>query len=65
MRASPPAVLVVEDDPLLRLAAVDFVEDAGFPASPLDDFAAHTVEARLVGITKKKKKKRRPGRAGW
>jgi CheY-like chemotaxis protein len=29
---APPAVLVVEDEPLLRLAAVDLVEDAGFRA---------------------------------
>jgi CheY-like chemotaxis protein len=29
---APPAVLVVEDEPLLRLFAVDMVEDAGFEA---------------------------------
>ena len=27
-----PVVLVVEDEPLLRLVAVDFIEDAGFAA---------------------------------
>ena len=30
--SSPYAVLVVEDDPLLRMHAVDIVEDAGFTA---------------------------------
>jgi two-component system, response regulator PdtaR len=32
IRNSPHAVLVVEDDPLLRMHAVDIVEDAGFTA---------------------------------
>ncbi|WP_045391440.1 response regulator [Falsirhodobacter sp. alg1] len=27
---SPPAVLVVEDEPLIRMEAVDMIEDAGF-----------------------------------
>jgi CheY-like chemotaxis protein len=31
-QAPRPVVLVVEDEPLLRLAAVDMVEDAGFEA---------------------------------
>lgn len=30
--AARPVVLVVEDEPLLRLAAMDMVEDAGFEA---------------------------------
>jgi CheY-like chemotaxis protein len=28
--AKPPVVLIVEDEPLVRLLAVDFIEDAGF-----------------------------------
>lgn len=28
--SSPPVVLVVEDEPILRMMAVDMVEDAGF-----------------------------------
>ncbi|TPE45658.1 response regulator [Amaricoccus solimangrovi] len=44
MRASPPVVLVVEDDPLLRLAAVDFVEDAGFAVLE----AANAAEALAI-----------------
>ena len=27
-----PAILIVEDEPLIRMTAVDFVEDAGFKA---------------------------------
>jgi CheY-like chemotaxis protein len=30
--ASPPAVLVVEDEPIVRMVARDMVEDAGFAA---------------------------------
>jgi CheY-like chemotaxis protein len=29
-RAKPPAVLIVEDEPLVRLCAVQIVEDAGY-----------------------------------
>ena len=29
---APPVILIVEDEPLLRLAAIDLVEDAGFQA---------------------------------
>jgi CheY-like chemotaxis protein len=29
-RAKPPAVLIVEDEPLVRLCAVETVEGAGF-----------------------------------
>lgn len=29
---SPPVVLIVEDDPLLRMLAVEVVEEAGFVA---------------------------------
>ena len=32
MTTATPAILVVEDEPLLRLMAVDIVEDAGFQA---------------------------------
>jgi CheY-like chemotaxis protein len=32
MTTATPAILVVEDEPLLRLMAVDIVEDAGFEA---------------------------------
>ena len=35
--SSPYAVLVVEDDPLLRMHAVDIVEDAGFTAIEAKD----------------------------
>jgi CheY-like chemotaxis protein len=31
MQMSKPVVLVVEDEPLLRMNTVDMVEDAGFP----------------------------------
>ena len=31
MEAQRPVVLVVEDEPLLRMNTVDMVEDAGFP----------------------------------
>lgn len=31
-RSEPPVVLVVEDEPLLRMAAIDMVEEAGFIA---------------------------------
>ena len=41
-------VLVVEDDPLLRLNAVDMIEDAGFEAleAPDADVAISVLEAR-------------------
>jgi CheY-like chemotaxis protein len=35
--AARPVVLVVEDEPLLRLAAMDMVEDAGFEAVAATD----------------------------
>lgn len=46
--ASAPVVLVVEDEPLLRLMAVDLVEDAGLVAvSAADaDEAMNILEAR-------------------
>ena len=34
VRAVRPVVLVVEDDPLVRLSALDMVEDLGFSATP-------------------------------
>lgn len=42
-------VLVVEDEPLLRLAAMDMVEDAGFEAVPATDAtqAVEILEKRL------------------
>jgi CheY-like chemotaxis protein len=44
-----PAILVVEDDPLLRLTAVDMVEDAGFEAIEATDAsqAVAILEKRL------------------
>jgi CheY-like chemotaxis protein len=43
------AVLVVEDEPLLRMAAIDMVEDAGFIAVEAANAteAVHILEARL------------------
>jgi hypothetical protein len=32
-----PVVLIVEDEPLVRLGAVQAIEDAGWPAPGLDD----------------------------
>jgi CheY-like chemotaxis protein len=45
---TPPAVLVVEDEPLLRLAAIDLVEMAGYEAIPAADAteAIKILEAR-------------------
>lgn len=45
---TPPAVLVVEDEPLLRLAAIDLVEMAGYEAIPAADAteAVKILEAR-------------------
>lgn len=42
-------ILVVEDEPLLRMAAVDMVEDAGFEAVEAADAteAVHILETRL------------------
>jgi len=37
MPPSPPTVLVVEDDPLVRLTAILMVEDAGFIAIEAED----------------------------
>jgi two-component system, response regulator PdtaR len=34
---SPPVVLIVEDDPLLRMLAVEVVEEAGFVAFEAGD----------------------------
>jgi len=42
-RNAPAVVLVVEDEPLLRLAAIDLVENAGFTAIPASD-ATEAVE---------------------
>jgi CheY-like chemotaxis protein len=44
-----PVVLVVEDEPLLRMMAVDLVEDAGFDAveAASADEAVHILESRL------------------
>jgi CheY-like chemotaxis protein len=44
-----PVVLIVEDDPLLRLTAVDMVEDAGFEAIEAADAtqAVAILEKRL------------------
>jgi DNA-binding NtrC family response regulator len=46
--AAPAIVLVVEDEPLLRLAAIDLVEAAGFEAVPAADAteAVEILEAR-------------------
>ncbi|WJH38787.1 response regulator (plasmid) [Aliirhizobium terrae] len=45
---TPPVVLVVEDEPLLRLAAIDLVEMAGYEAIPAADAteAVKILEAR-------------------
>ena len=50
-RADPgqrPVVLVVEDETLVRLAAMDMVEEAGFEAIPASDAdeAIHMLESR-------------------
>lgn len=47
--ASPPVVLVVEDDPVLRMIAVDMVVDAGFEALEAADAneAVRILEVRL------------------
>lgn len=44
-----PVVLVVEDEPMVRLMAVDMVEDAGFEAVEASDAteAVRILEARL------------------
>lgn len=44
-----PAVLVVEDEPILRMMALDMVEDAGFEAVEAADAteAVRILEARL------------------
>jgi CheY-like chemotaxis protein len=41
LRTTPPqaVVLVVEDDPIIRMAALDLVEEAGFTAVPAADAA--------------------------
>ena len=39
-RSSRPAVLVVEDEAILRLAAVDMIESAGFPVMDAADASA-------------------------
>ncbi|HEY5796205.1 MAG TPA: response regulator [Bosea sp. (in: a-proteobacteria)] len=41
---SKPVVLIVEDEPLLRMDAVDFIEEAGFEAVE----AAHADEAIAI-----------------
>ncbi len=48
MTTAIPAILVVEDEPLLRLMAVDIVEDAGFEAlsAATADEALAILEAR-------------------
>jgi CheY-like chemotaxis protein len=48
MTTATPAILVVEDEPLLRLLAVDIVEDAGFAAlsAATADEALAILEAR-------------------
>jgi CheY-like chemotaxis protein len=45
---SPPVVLIVEDDPLLRLIAVEVVEEAGFVTLEAGDAdaAAALLESR-------------------
>jgi len=47
-RLSPPAVLIVEDDPLLMMLAVDVVEHAGYEALQADsaDAAVAILECR-------------------
>ncbi|KQR77388.1 hypothetical protein ASG25_03675 [Rhizobium sp. Leaf384] len=48
-KTSPPVVLVVEDEPLLRMMAVDLIEEAGYAvmeASNADE-AVHLLETRL------------------
>lgn len=42
-KAYRPIVLVVEDEPILRMSAVDMVEDAGFEAIEATD-ATHAVK---------------------
>jgi len=48
VRGSSPSVLVVEDEPLIRLNAVDMVEAAGFQAigASTADEALHVLELR-------------------
>lgn len=47
-QTTPAIVLVVEDEPLLRLAAIDLVENAGYTAIPASDAteAVRILEAR-------------------
>lgn len=40
MASAPPVVLVVEDEPVLRMAAVDMVEDTGLTALEAPDAEA-------------------------
>lgn len=49
--AEPPAVLVVEDESILRMVAVDMLEDAGFAVmeAPTAD-AAWTILEREAGV---------------
>ena len=48
MEAQRPVVLVVEDEPLLRMNTVDMVEDAGFPTLEAANAkqAIHVLERR-------------------
>ena len=49
MSEQKTVILIVEDEPLLRMAAVDMVEDAGFEAVEAADAteAIHILETRL------------------
>lgn len=49
MAQAKPVILIVEDEPLLRMAAVDMVEDAGFDAVEAADAteAVRILEERL------------------
>ena len=48
-RAKPPAVLIVEDEPLVRLCAVHIVEDAGYEVveAANADEAIRILESRM------------------
>jgi CheY-like chemotaxis protein len=52
MTTANPAILVVEDEPLLRLMAVDIVQDAGFEAlaATTADEALAILEARADDV---------------
>lgn len=48
----PQTMLIVEDEPLIRMCAVDFAEEAGYVAVEVKDAteALHVLEARGIDI---------------